>query len=607
MIKKAVKIILLIISVFILLSLIPACMSADAMISGSGSDEDIQDSGETVMEAGDEAGKDPGGSVTGQETVVSIFIDKDIPFKMWVSINQILREVFLGFETISYRIVFDRDEADIFFELCRFSGEDQNLEEPFYYVPVVSFFSMIEDITYGELEDIWKGSKNTVMDITGEEIPVKLVVMENDVTSLRKILGEESPAGIRVVKSYDLYDSLTEDESTIGIIPFDLIKPEIKVLSLDNNSVLDGDLDGSLYTLALGIEITYSDSFNTAELIDSIEDGFYTDIFTNRRREDIVSIIMTGVTAMTRQVASVMDANGVLYPAEKISDILLDADITHISNEVSFVEDCYAGKPNTMVFCSKPEYMELLKSIDTDVIELTGNHIIDYGREWFEYTIEMYEAENIPYFGGGRNLEDALVPAFFEINGYKFAFIGANSYGPASSWATGDLSGSAPVNTLDETSKEEDMQKFEKIIEELTSEDYNVIFTFQYQEVDTYKPTTQQIEDFKRMSEAGAVVVSGSQAHIPQGVEISKDGFINYGLGNLFFGQNYPSGHSLEKPVRQGIITKHIFYKGELINSVLVTTLMDEGEWQPRPTEGQERAELLEAVFNASVREPALE
>ena len=151
------------------------------------------------------------------------------------------------------------------------------------------------------------------------------------------------------------------------------------------------------------------------------------------------------------------------------------------------------------------------------------------------------------------------------------------------------------------------MQKFEKIIGELTSEDYNVIFTFQYQEVDSYKPTTQQIEDFKRMSEAGAVVVSGSQAHIPQGVEISKDGFINYGLGNLFFGQNYPSGHSLEKPVRQGIITKHIFYKGELINSVLVTTLMDEGEWQPRPTEGQERAELLEAVFNASVREPDLE
>ncbi len=39
------------------------------------------------------------------------------------------------------------------------------------------------------------------------------------------------------------------------------------------------------------------------------------------------------------------------------------------------------------------------------------------------------------------------------------------------------------------------------------------------------------------MKDAGADIVSGSQAHQPQGMEIRGDGFINYGLGNLFFGQ----------------------------------------------------------------------
>jgi poly-gamma-glutamate synthesis protein (capsule biosynthesis protein) len=382
----------------------------------------------------------------------------------------------------------------------------------------------------------------------------------------------------------------------MGIIPFDMIKPELKVVALDNSSVLDSDLNGREYALALGIEITYRDSFIDAELMEKIEEKFYGDVFTNRRDDDLVSIIMTGVTAMTRQVASRMDTNGVLYPAEKISDILLDADITHISNEVPFVEDCYAARSNTTVFCSKPEYMKLLRFIDTDVIELTGNHILDYGREWFEFTIDIYDNGDIPYFGGGRDLEDALTPAFFNINGYKFVFLGANTFGPASSWATEDSAGSAPVNTLDDESKEEDMQKYEATVRELVSEDYNVIFTFQYLETYNYSPTQQQVEDFGRMSEAGAVIVSGSQAHQPQGIKIGEDGFINYGLGNLFFGQ------ALDLPVKQGIIAKHMFYQGEYINTILITTFIEDFS-QPRPTEGQERAELLEAVFDASIRE----
>jgi poly-gamma-glutamate synthesis protein (capsule biosynthesis protein) len=589
MVKKIIKVGLLVI---IVLSMLASCLPSEDLLPGSSMFDEVE---ETAIE-----GTDTEASQKVQETVINVFIDKSIPFKIWVTINKVLRQSFHHFNDISYRIVFNKDEADIFFDLNQFSSEDQKLEEPYYYTPVISFFSMIEEITFKDLEDIWKGSKNTVLDISGNEIPVILIVLEKDVPALRKILGTESPENLEFVDTYDLYSSLTYDESTIGIIPFDLIRPELKVLTLDDMSVLDSDLDGKEYALALGIDITYRDSFIDAELIEKIEEEFYSDIFTNRREEDLVSIIMTGVTAMTRQVASRMDANGVLYPAEKISGILLDADITHISNEVPFVEDCYAAKPNTMVFCSKPEYMELLKSIDTDIIELTGNHIIDYGREWFEYTIDMYETEEIQYFGGGKNLEDALTPAFFDINGYKFAFIGANSFGPASSWAAEDSSGSAPINTLDDKSKEEDMQKYEEIIRKLTSNDFNVIFTFQYLETYNYSPTREQVEDFERLSEAGAVIVSGSQAHQPQGIEIREDGFINYGLGNLFFGQ------ALGLPVKQGIIAKHIFYRGDYINTLLITTFIEDFS-QPRPTEGQERAELLELIFNSSIRETAQE
>ena len=70
------------------------------------------------------------------------------------------------------------------------------------------------------------------------------------------------------------------------------------------------------------------------------------------------------------------------------------------------------------------------------------------------------------------------------------------------------------------------------------------------------------------MIDAGADIVSGSQAHQPMGVEFRGNGFINYGLGNLFFGQA-----CRDSGVRQGIIAKHIFYEGKHINTVLITTM----------------------------------
>jgi len=76
------------------------------------------------------------------------------------------------------------------------------------------------------------------------------------------------------------------------------------------------------------------------------------------------------------------------------------------------------------------------------------------------------------------------------------------------------------------------------------------------------------VADFQRLSDAGAAVVSGSQAHQPQGFEIRNDGVINFGLGNLFFGQ------ALGIEVKQGLIAKHVFYRGKLINTVLITTFM---------------------------------
>ena len=78
-------------------------------------------------------------------------------------------------------------------------------------------------------------------------------------------------------------------------------------------------------------------------------------------------------------------------------------------------------------------------------------------------------------------------------------------------------------------------------------------------------------------------------------MEFTEDWFINYGLGNLFFDQMRELG------TRQGLIAKHIFYKGEHINTVIITTMLEDYS-QPRLATQEERALILESVFAASIK-----
>jgi len=199
------------------------------------------------------------------------------------------------------------------------------------------------------------------------------------------------------------------------------------------------------------------------------------------------------------------------------------------------------------------------------------------------YTLSLYEKEKIPYYAGGKNREEAQFPLLIESNGNKIAFIGCNYWGPAYVWATDENPGAAKC----------DYEYMCSEIERLKKDGYNVIVTFQYVEHYDYNPTDQQIIDFRRMADSGADIVSGSQSHHPMAVEINNDGFINYGLGNLFFDQMFNLG------VRQGIIAQHIFYKGKHINTKLITTMLEDYS-QPRLTDYEERQQLLKSIFSAS-------
>jgi len=574
-------------AIFLMSILIFAVSSCETTGSGSQDITETEETGITEEEDGrqEETGEE---QVFEEITAINLWASDLIPEYMIIEIKN---ELYKVFDEIT--VVESKDVSDVWIEIDN-KLEDSNTENSaatWILVPVVSFFRNFDDISFENIKEFWKGNKEALSYISTDGSETQLVLTEGIFEALKIILGESGNENIKIVTEADFQASI-ENNNSFSIIPFDMIEKKYKVLNLDNMSVFDKKLDTTGYGLTLGISVGTS----KPEFENKIAGSLSGITITNRDADKMASVIMTGVTAIVRQLARKIEADGVLSPGLEIADVLRDADITHISNEIPFVEGCDGTYPKGVVFCSKPEYIELLRYVGTDVVELTGNHMNDYGHEWMNYTLDMYDEEGWPYFGGGRNLEDSYEPATFEIGGNKIAFLGANTFGPESNWATEDNPGSARINVYGEVEKEEDMLKFEVIINELRREGYTVIFTFQYEETYNYSPYEIQIADFRRIRDAGANIVSGSQSHWPMGVEITDGGFINYGLGNLFFGQQ--SDYMGNNP---GIITKHIFYKGEHINTILITTTLNDFS-QPRPTIPEERIELLNSIFAGSIR-----
>ena len=450
------------------------------------------------------------------------------------------------------------------------------------YAVVAPFPTLADQVRWADVRAFWAGKAGALAELADGKKTPTLFVTASALSALRGLLGEPSAqAPIRITAAADLVDGAwAARPAAWAIVPFDELQPRWKVLSVDGMSVLDKALDVDRYPLTVSMGALGGESQRLASAL--VKDG---KTITNHDPASMTVLVMTGVTALVRGTADRMEKKGVLYPAEKIGPLLKDADLTHISNEISFTADCPPPDPNSqsLVFCSDPKYMHLLRAVGTDVIELTGNHVKDYGSQPMLDTLDMYDREGLAYFGGGRNLEDARKPLIIEKNGVKFGFIGCNPVGPPNAWATEERPGAAPCD-------------YEYVHAELSKLKAQVdvpIATLQYWEFYQYEPTPQQRVDFRGMVDAGAVIVSGSQAHHPQGFEFYKGAFIHYGLGNLFFDQMWSAG------TRQEIVDRHVIYQGRHIATELHTYLLEDYA-QPRPMTPEERRELLKAVFKAS-------
>ena len=325
--------------------------------------------------------------------------------------------------------------------------------------------------------------------------------------------------------------------------------------------------------------------------LEILEQHFGTDSFMSENGyllelpspDEFVTIVKTGTSVAGGPGWELCERTygTITHPIDNVKLTLSSADITIISNESSFLERC-SQEGGTTSFCGKPSYMQNLIDIGTDIVSLTGNHMCDYGKTPFSDTLTAYTQNNIQYFAGGANIQEAWTPLPIETNAGTVAFIGYNNMGPRGVIATDTLPGAA---SFDEASFASAMTQARE------SADIVWVDTHLWPEYWTGKADTRQLEHSNRAVDLGADIVTGVSSHDIHGYYFKEGIPIFLGLGNFLFDQMW------SQETRDGIVLKVSLYEKKVRRiEVLPTTMYD---WcQPRFHEGEEKKSALENFFN---------
>jgi poly-gamma-glutamate synthesis protein (capsule biosynthesis protein) len=284
--------------------------------------------------------------------------------------------------------------------------------------------------------------------------------------------GPPAPGATRVLPGGEILQHAWDHRPSWAIVPFEALEPRWKVLEVDNQSPLHKEFVSQNYPLTVPISLEGDPEATMRLAGGNGSTSAWMVPLSNRQPDHLTTVILTGVTALVRATAFTMHRNGITYPAQDIGEILREADITHISNEIPFTPDCPPPDPTQsgLRFCSNPDYIGLLEEVGTDIVELTGDHFGDWGPEAMLYTLDMYDQRNWEYYGGGYNREDARQARLIEHNGNRLAIIGCNAKGGGYATASENQPGAVAC----------DYDWMHKEIKRLSKEGYQVIATFQH-------------------------------------------------------------------------------------------------------------------------------
>ena len=424
------------------------------------------------------------------------------------------------------------------------------------WLPAAGFGALLTSIDAADLADLLEG-----------EFDERFITSHSNANRLRQH-GFALHAKSRIVQDSKLFFALWREKGSYTLLPFDQFKLRLRPLWLDDVPVVD--------QLARYPLVFQSDNPN-----------FWP--------ERLTRITLSGTTALARHTLPAIEAIGVESAAGGIRDYVTLSDYFHITHEASIAPTCprhteaVLGGSNSM--CMLRDHARLFDLLDVDVVDLTGNHINDFGYEAFEATLHHFAEQGYALVGGGRNLEQARQPLILEQNGSRIGWLACNNIGPDYAFVNEDpkaLGGRRPGNAYCRGGWLRDA------LPQLAAAVDLVLLTVHYRESEAFQPIERHRRDFQNYAEWGADIVIGTAEHKPMTFEFyqtrrGETAFIHYGLGNLFFDQ-LPWGN------RRFFLDTLYIYDGALAAVELFPGIIDDRA-RPRLLTGEALYNFLHFMF----------
>lgn len=300
--------------------------------------------------------------------------------------------------------------------------------------------------------------------------------------------------------------------------------------------------------------------------------------------DGVVTIAAVGDVMLARDLITLMDEHGSLYPYERVLDLLRDADITIANLEGALTE---RGLPVEKLynFRTPPRFTSGLAEAGIDVVALGNNHTADYGVVGIQDTLAALDDVGLLYSGAGMDEAAARAPAIVEIEGLRIAFL---SY---TDQLVNTFAGlyRAGVAYADVASIAEDVGAARLVADV-------VVVSIHSGKEYVDDPTAVQQELAYAAIDAGALLVLGHHPHTLQRLEEYGGGLIAYSLGNFIFDLDAEDLESLGSRAFETVVLYVTLTEAGIVDVRMAPVFIDPYENRPRPATGDEAEAILERL-----------
>ncbi|HPX66244.1 MAG TPA: hypothetical protein PLW45_06545, partial [Anaerolineaceae bacterium] len=214
-------------------------------------------------------------------------------------------------------------EADYKLNYLKEGGQSE-----WVFALVAPFKTLTDEVGFAQFEAFWKGS---------DDFPAKSLVMNKETLEAMKALLGDPVVEVHMVMCFEEFiEKFHGTSDTWAVLDFEHLREFYKVIAIDGQSPVRKDFDPQSYPLTVSIGL---EQVNATDVLSEEYEALKARLAeglpaTNRDANKLTTVVMTGVTAMVRATAKEMEIKGVLYPGESVRELLREADITHISNEI---------------------------------------------------------------------------------------------------------------------------------------------------------------------------------------------------------------------------------------------------------------------------------